>query len=93
MVGELIRKEADIALAPLTITSARERVIIEWSVCSNSSILFYYQFVLINTGNRFHKTVHGDWYQYHDQTSEKEILGYIFIFESFKSRYLVSWLH
>ena len=27
MVGELIRKEADIALAPLTITSARERVI------------------------------------------------------------------
>lgn len=29
MVGELIRKEADIALAPLTITSARERVIIE----------------------------------------------------------------
>ncbi|UYV60187.1 GRIA2 [Cordylochernes scorpioides] len=27
MVGELIRKEADIAIAPLTITSARERVI------------------------------------------------------------------
>lgn len=27
MVGELIRKEADMAIAPLTITSAREKVI------------------------------------------------------------------
>lgn len=27
IVGELIRKEADIAIAPLTITSERERVI------------------------------------------------------------------
>jgi hypothetical protein len=49
MVGELVRREAEIAIAPLTINSQREQVI-----CSSLSILpTSYCFLILGKSNSF----------------------------------------